>query len=221
MIENGPTRGTGMLAMFVDLDDQYQEEFREWLTRDMFTARLNIGFHACASYDRLSDAPVQGAAPQKYVTVYEMNSLGDLYGEPYQGLRRVRDPLDAAFHERFQRPDRYTLSWSGPELTGGAPGFAPVIHVDRFDLAAENAQAFNIWFVTEYLPACEKVPGLVRVRRYLAAEGEPRHVIFHEFESADGLTDADWQAARQDDTWALADMHPGGSAAYTRVVAAP
>ena len=221
MIENGPTRGTGMLAMFVDLDDSYHGEFWDWLTRDMFTARLDIGFHACASYDRLSDTPVNGAWPQMFVTVYEMSSLGDLYGEPYQGLRRVRDPLDALFHERFQRPDRYTLSWSGPELTGGGPGFAPLVYIDRFDLAAENAQAFNIWFVTKYLPTCENVPGLVRVRRYLAAEGAPRHVIFHEFADEKGLLSDDWQMARRDQAWALADTHPGGSAAYTRVVAAP
>lgn len=209
-----------MLAMFVDLDNQWHEEFRSWLTSDMFTARLNIGFHACASYDRLSDDPVNGADPQMFVTVYEMNTLGDLYGEAYQGLRRVRDPLDAAFHDRFLRPDRYTLAWSGPEITGGPAGFAPTIFIDRFDLPPENAQAFNIWFVTEYLEACRQVPGLLRVRRYLSVEGHPQHFVFHEFAGNESLNDASWQTARAADEWALAISHPGAPAGYRRAVTA-
>ena len=46
MISDVTERGTGMLAMFVDLDDEWHKEFRTWLQEDMFTARLNIGFHA-------------------------------------------------------------------------------------------------------------------------------------------------------------------------------
>lgn len=220
-MDNGPTRGTGMLAMFVDLEPKWHQEFREWLTRDMFAARLKIGFHACASYD-LIDAEVSSApAAQQFLTVYEMTTLGDLYGEPYQGLRRVRDPLDAAFHERFQRPDRYTLSWTGPEISGGPLGFAPVIVVDRFNLSPETAQQFNIWFTTEYLPACIKFPGLLRVRRYLSMEGQPSHFVFHEFENEDGPSARPWTDLRTTKHWSLTTPHLGTAAAYRLSVSAP
>jgi hypothetical protein len=49
--QNAPSRGTGILAMFVDLDPEPLAEFRPWLVEDMFAARLDIGFHACARYD--------------------------------------------------------------------------------------------------------------------------------------------------------------------------
>jgi hypothetical protein len=211
--QNTPSRGTGILAMFVDLEPGPLAEFRLWLAEDMFAARLDIGFHACASYDLIGES-----SGQKHLTTYEMNSLGDLYGEPYQGLRRVRDPRDAYFHEQFQNPDRYTLAWTGPEISGGESGFAPFMHVDRFDLTADSAQAFNIWFVTEYLHKCQNIPGLVRLRRFLAMEGAPAHFVMHEFSNADFIDDPTWAAARNADQWEKVNLHPGGSASYRRVI---
>jgi hypothetical protein len=185
-----PQTGSGMLAIFCDLAIEDQAEFRPWLTEDMFPARVGIGFNACASFDRIS-----GEGPE-FVTLYEMPSLGHLYGEPYQALRRVRKPRDAAYHEKFQNPERYTLSWSGPELSENLGGFAPYIYVDRFDLADSAAQDFNIWFVGTYLPALSKLPGISRVRRYLSMEGTPKHFVLHEFADEAILDSADWQSAR-------------------------
>ncbi len=209
-----------MLAMFVNLDERWHDEFRDWLQEDMFAARLNIGFHACASFDIIPGSEGAGGDPQQFMTVYEMANVGGLYGEPYQGLRRVRDPRDAAFHERFQDADRYTLSWTGPEVAGGEPGFAPTVYVDRFDLPPEDAQAFNIWFVTEYLPACDEIEGLLRVRRYAAIEGAPSAYLFHEFGGPGVLTNESWHELRNADAWAAERINPGGSAAYTRVISA-
>jgi ketosteroid isomerase-like protein len=109
-----------------------------------------------------------------------MPSLGHLYGEPYQALRRNRKPRDAAYHEKFRNPDRYTLSWVGPELSAGAGPLALWVRIDRFALDSTTAQDFNIWFTTTYLSAVAAVPGVLRVRRYLAMEGTPAHVVVHE-----------------------------------------
>jgi len=220
MISDKPERGTGMLAMFVDLETQWHEEFRVWLQKDMFRARLEIGFHACASYDLIRGSALSQGEPQQFLTIYEMANVGGLYGEPYQGLRRVRDPRDAAFHERFQNADRYTLSWTGPEVAGGDPGFAPVVYVDRFNLPPEDAQEFNIWFVSSYLPACDDLDGLERVRRYAAIEGAPGAYVFHEFNTEAALESNQWQDLRGNDMWSRVQTHPGGSAAYSRVISA-
>lgn len=172
-----PIGGTGLLAIFCDLDEVDQADFRPWLAEDMFPARMQIGFNACASYDRIS------GGGQEFLTLYEMPSLGHLYGEAYQSLRRQRNPRDAAYHEKFRNPDRYTLAWAGPELAapdGGVAGLAPHLQIDRFDLEAGDTQAFNIWFTTEYLPQIEGQFGDIRVRRYLAMEGQPTHVVLHE-----------------------------------------
>lgn len=180
-----------MLAVFTDLDQEDQADFRPWLVEDMFPPRMEIGFIAGASFDLLH------GDGQEFVTLYEMPSLGHLYGEPYQGLRRVREPKDAAYHEKFRGADRYTLAWAGPELSSDAGGFAPFIHVDRFGLAAHGAQDFNIWFACDYLPSLAGVPGLTRVRRYLAMEGAPLHLVFSEFNDAAALENSNWTDHRQ------------------------
>ena len=189
-LSDSPQTGSGMLAVFCDLALEDQADFRPWLTEDMFPARVKIGFNVCASFDRIS-----GMGPE-FVTLYEMPSLGHLYGEPYQALRRVRKPRDAAYHEKFQNPERYTLSWSGPELSEKSAEFAPYIYVDRFDLVDSAAQDFNIWFVGTYLPALAKLPSISRVRRYLSMEGTPKHFVLHEVSDKAVLDSADWQSAR-------------------------
>lgn len=203
-----PQGGSGMLAVFCDLALEDQADFRPWLSEDMFPARVEIGFQACGSFDRIS-----GDGPE-FVTLYEMPSLGHLYGAPYQGLRQVRKPRDAAYHEKFQNPERYTLSWSGPELSETPDGFARYIFVDRFDLTQSDAQAFNMWFVSRYLPALETVPGLTRVRRYLAMEGTPKHFILHEFDDEAVLKNTAWPSART-------GMTAATSALYQRIIHAP
>ena len=170
--------GTGLLAIFCDLDAADQADFRPWLIEDMFPPRLEIGFTNCASYDRVT------GDGQDFLTLYEMPSLGHLYGEPYQALRRNRKPRDAAYHEKFRNPDRYTLAWLGPEFSVGGGPLAPFLQIDRFDLDVSRVQDFNIWFLGEYLPSLAGASGLTRVRRYLAMEGSPSQVILHEYDRA-------------------------------------
>ena len=218
MINETPTLGTGMLAMFVNLAPQWRGEFRDWLQADMFAARLGIGFHACASYDVISGSHPTQARPQQFLTVYSMANVGCLYAEPYQALRRSRDQRDALFHERFTDVERYTLGWVGPEIARSDSEFDAIVHVDRFDLAPEQAQDFNSWFVTQYLPTCNYVKGLTRLRRYTPIEGQPGVCLFHEFSSLDTLADEDWQRIRNDTMWSRIDTHDGGCASYRRVI---
>ena len=176
-IRDIPGRGTGLLAIFCDLDAEDRLDFRPWLTEDMFPARMRIGFNACASYDRVA------GEGQQFLTLYEMPSLGHLYGEAYQGLRRDRKPRDAAYHEKFRNPDRYTLAWAGPELAApdlGDTAQGTLIRVDRFDLDASGAQDFNIRFITRYLPKLVRSADVVGLRRYLAMEGSPSHLVIRD-----------------------------------------
>ncbi|MDE0779508.1 MAG: hypothetical protein OSB67_02030 [Alphaproteobacteria bacterium] len=177
-LKDSPESGSGLLAIFCDLDEPDRADFRPWLSEDMFPTRNAIGFNTCASYDLIA------GNGQQFVTLYEMPSLGHLYGEPYQALRQTRGPRDAAYHAKFRNPDRYTLAWVGPELVcaaGNVQDLAPFIQMDRFDLHESDVQTFNIWFVTVYLPSIAQLSYNVRVRRYLSMEGGIAHVVLHEF----------------------------------------
>lgn len=207
MISSTPSGGTGMLAVLCDLEPRWHREFREWLRDDMMPARMRIGgFPAAASYDRIAGAAENYGGTEPFATVYETDSIGDLYGAPYQALRANRDQRDKDFHARFLNPARYTLSWVGPELfrpsadlalAEEGKSLAPVAVIDRLDIPDAATQAFNMRYVIEYLPRLEAVQGLVRVRRYLAMEGMPRHVLVTELADERVLGDPAWTAARK------------------------
>lgn len=214
-----------MLAVLCDLEPKWHREFREWLRDDMMPARMRIGFPATASFDRIEGVAENTVGTEPFATLYEADSIGDLYGAPYQALRANRDQRDKDFHARFIKPARYTLSWIGPEvvqrperLAKAGNAFAPIVVIDRVDIPETALQAFNMWFVIDYLPKMESVEGLTRARRYLAMEGGPRHVLVHELEGAAALTDPVWLAARA----SLAEIvHTGRiSGAYARVLSA-
>lgn len=220
MITSKTATGTGMLAVFCNLDSQWHREFREWLRDDMIPARMKIGFLASASYDRITGAADEHGGTEPFVTVYETASLGDLYGAPYQLLRRDRDQRDKDFHARFIDPARYILSWIGPEVSRtDTAGFAPVIVFDRLDLPEEAVQNFNIWYVTRYLTLINALPGIVRVRRYLAMEGSPKHVLIHEFDGEASLISSAWTEARAELYAVLPQTVHRTSGTYNRVLA--
>lgn len=217
--------GTGLLAVFCDLEPEWRSDFRPWLSEEMFPPRAAIGFVPAASFDLIPGAmnvPAQAPAappqpPQAYVTCYVAPTAGDLYGAPYQGLRVKRAPRDAAYHQRMQNPARYAAAWVGPGIETDDRRFAPIMAIDRFDVAPADTQDFNIWFATEYLPACAAVPGFVRLRRYLAMEGTPAHLVTYEFSHEAEFQGAAWQALRAAESWKLCRFAAGAPAAYRKV----
>ncbi len=231
MLRSAPAGGTGLLALFCNLEPQWHEGFRAWLIEDMFPARRAIGFPACASYDRLGGDANADATAHRYLTLYEAPALGHLYGAPYQRLRENRDQRDKDFHTRFLDLDRATLTWVGPEhraaADSGSPaaGFGPILVVDRLALAEKDVPRFNTWLTDVYLPACAKVPGLNRVRRYLTMERTPddgaHHMLLHEFGAAGPRDHQTWLDLRADPAWRLATPTSTLATAWTRIVASP
>ena len=215
MIFQKPQRGTGLLALFVDLHEQWHEEFRHWLQEDMFPARLKIGFIQCASYDLV---PNNNLTAKKFLTIYEVQSSGFLYSEPYQSLRLHRDSRDTSFHERFIKPERYILSWVGPELFRGEQIFGTILYIDRFGLEPQNIQEFNYWFVNHYISSCVNISDILSVRRFTAVEGDPKEFVVHEMKSESVLCDKKWKRLRADEGWDLTSSKEDWSASYRRQI---
>lgn len=208
-IRSAAAGGTGLLAVFVDLDVEDRPGFRPFLAEDMFPPRLGIGFGPGASFDR-----VEGSG-QHFLTLYVAPSLGDLYGAPYQGLRSQRGERDAAYHEKFRNPDRYVASWTGPEVSSENPDrFASDLYVDRFGLSDDALQAFNIWFACDYLPGMAEIPGVLSVRRYLAVEGSPANIVLHELTDPSVVLDNAWLALR-------GELRDATSGLYVRALMSP
>jgi len=178
-----PNNGSSMLAIFCDLDAKDQTDFRPWLAEDMFPARLNIGFNNCASFDL-----IQGDGCE-FVTIYEVPTLGHLYDIPYQELRRKRKPRDAEYHKKFQNPERYALTWVGPEISSKKSGFAPYVSIQRFDIKENLVEEFNAWFVSSYIPSVLESKNTVSLRRYISVEGPHKNFIIQEFSDSNISSD--------------------------------
>ena len=62
-------------------------------------------------------------------------------------------------------------------------------------MPAEHEAEFNNWYDTEHIPLLAAVPGVLRARRFLAAEGKPRYIALYDLADASVAGSAPWKAA--------------------------
>ena len=170
--QNSSTQFAQYLKLPLVSEDQ--ADFRPWLEEDMFPARQRIGFRSCASFNL-----IRGHG-SKFVTLYETTSVGNLYDAPYQALRQKRNLRDADYHRKFQNPQRYTLSWIGPEISKNMNGFSNYIILSRFNLKYWLIPEFNRWFVCNYIPSLSKIKNTLGLRRFMSLEGPHKHLVIEE-----------------------------------------
>jgi hypothetical protein len=68
--------------------------------------------------------------------------------------------------------------------------------VFTMDVPPEVDAEFNEWYNTIYVPNYEKVPGVIRGRRYRATVGSPTYLTFYEFEHPKVSETPAWHAQR-------------------------
>jgi len=73
---------------------------------------------------------------------------------------------------------------------------APALQLGRMDVPAEIDTDFNTWYNTIYIPNYEKVPGVIRGRRFRAVTGTPTYLTFYEFQNPKVSESAAWAAQR-------------------------
>jgi hypothetical protein len=73
-------------------------------------------------------------------------------------------------------------------------GMAPALQIGRMDVPASVDAEWNEWYSTIYVPNYEKVPGVIRGRRYRAVEGTPQYLTYYEFEHPKVSESDAWKA---------------------------
>ena len=179
-LTNKPANGSGLLAIFCDLDPKDQKEFHPWLLNEMFPARLKIGFNSCASFEKIS------GNGQKFLTLYEVDNIVSLYDRPYQKLRENRSPLDTKFHESFINPSRYILTLIAPLIEKDHSGFLDYVKITRETLTGANVQKYHSNFITKINNL-----NLLPLRRYITVEGEHDNFTIIEAEEINKIIDLD------------------------------
>ena len=179
-LTNKPANGSGLLAIFCDLDPKDQKEFHPWLLNEMFPARLKIGFNSCASFEKIS------GNGQKFLTLYEVDNIVYLYDRPYQKLRENRSPLDTKFHESFINPSRYILTLIAPLIEKDHSGFLDYVKITRETITGANVQQYHSNFITKINNL-----NLLPLRRYITVEGEHDNFTIIEAEEINKIIDLD------------------------------
>ena len=179
-LTNKPANGSGLLAIFCDLDPKDQKEFHPWLLNEMFPARLKIGFNSCASFEKIS------GDGQKFLTLYEVDNIVSLYDRPYQKLRENRSPLDTKFHKSFINPSRYILTLIAPLIEKDHSGFLDYVKITRETITGANVQNYHSNFITKINNL-----NLLPLRRYVTVEGEHDNFTIIEAEEINKIIDLD------------------------------
>jgi len=188
-------KGTGLLMVWTDVPADKEPEFNRWYNEEHIAERLSVpGFLSAARYEAVKGGP-------KHLAVYELESPAVLQGAAYkkgssnptEWTRRMGPSAIATTFIRNVYAQIHPATVT-PAVAGS--GMAPALQLGRMDVPPEVDAEFNNWYNTIYIPNYEKVPGVIRGRRYRAVEGTPTYLTFYEFERPTVSETPEWLAQR-------------------------
>jgi hypothetical protein len=215
-------KGAGLLMVWCDVPADKEAEFNRWYNEEHLAERLAVpGFLSAARYEAVKGGP-------KHLAVYELENAAVMESEAYKKVQNnptawTKRTGPQAVATTFIR-NIYTLIH--PKTVSDAvarAGMAPALQIGRMDVPREVDAEWNEWYSTIYVPNYEKVPGVIRGRRYRAVVGEPRYMTFYEFAHPKVSESAEWNAQRDAvpiSTTMRAHMRhaPGSPGVYVKTV---
>ncbi len=188
-------KGTALLMVWTEVPADKEEEFNRWYNEEHLPERMAIpGFLSCARYEAVKGGP-------KHLAYYELENVAVLESDTYKKVSKNPTPWTQkigpqAIGKPFIR-NVYTMihpSVLTPAIAES--GMAPALQIGRMDVPGEVDAEWNTWYNTVYVPNYEKVPGVIRGRRYRAVEGAPQYLTLYEFEHPKVSESAEWNAQR-------------------------
>jgi hypothetical protein len=176
------TRGTGLLMVWADVPPDKESEFNRWYNEEHLAERLAIpGFLSGARYEAVKGGP-------KHLAVYELESPAVLESDAYKKVQNnptewTKRSGPGAIATGFIRNVYAMIHPKAVSPTLAQAPLAPALQLGRMDVPKKVDAEWNEWYNTIYVPNYEKVPGVIRARRYRAVEGTPRYLTFYEFEN--------------------------------------
>jgi hypothetical protein len=174
-------KGSGLLMVWADVPSDKEKEFNRWYNEEHLAERLAVpGFLSAARYEAVKGSP-------RHLAVYELESPAVLESEAYQRVQAqptewTKRAGPATVATTFIR-NVYTMIHPAAVTPRIAQSpMAPALQIGRMDVPPEVDADWNAWYNTVYVPNYEKVPGVIRGRRYRAVTGTPTYLTFYEFE---------------------------------------
>lgn len=189
-------KGSGLLMVWADVPSDQEEEFNRWYNEEHLAERLAIpGFLRAARYEAVKGGP-------KHLAIYELERAEVLESAAYRRASARPTPWTQrmrpeAVATNFIRNVYTMMHPRAVTPAAAASDMAPALQIGRLDVPPEVDAAFNDWYDTIDVPNHEKVPGVIRGRRYRAVVGTPTCLTLYELQHPGVSESAAWLA--QDD----------------------
>ncbi|MGQ4806772.1 hypothetical protein NKDENANG_00107 [Candidatus Entotheonellaceae bacterium PAL068K] len=155
------TEPQGLLAIWADVDTEYESEFVQWHNCEHMAERVNIpGFHVGHRYRAMDEA-------RDFFMVYETDTADIMQSQPYLHSQNNPTPWtrQSVGHFRDARRTIYSLV----AMAGQRPALdAPYVLLVRSNppQTADSAAEVIRWYQQEHLPRLCAVEGTLRARLY-------------------------------------------------------
>ena len=186
-------KGTALMMVMADIPADKEEDFNRWYNEEHLKELMSIpGVLNAARYEAIRSGP-------KHLACYELESPAVIETDAFKN--RPRTEWGARVSPSLIGTNFVNNVYEmvhPQELTEGIAGsdMAPALQIGRMDIAPENEAEWNEWYSGIYVPNYEKVPGVIRGRRWRAVRGQPKYAVVYEFER-EGISDsAEWLAQR-------------------------
>ena len=188
-------KGSGLLMVWADVPADKEKEFNRWYTEEHLAERMAIpGFLSGARYEAVKGGP-------KHLAVYELESPAVLESAAYQRVQAhptewTKRAGPGTVATTFIRNVYTMIHPTTLSATAAQSPMAPALQIGRMDVPPAVDAEWNAWYNTVYVPNYEKVPGVIRGRRYRAVTGTPTYLTLYEFEHPKVSESAAWNAQR-------------------------
>ena len=186
-------KGTGLMMVWADIPADKEDDFNRWYQEEHLQELLSVpGVLNAARYEATSSGP-------KHLACYELESADVVNTEAFKsrpltewGSRAQPRIIGTNFiNNTYEMIHPTDLT---PEIAGS--GMANALQIGRMDVGPENEEEWNRWYSGIYVPNYEKVPGVIRGRRWKATLGSPSYAVVYEFEHSKVSESSEWLAQR-------------------------
>jgi hypothetical protein len=179
--------------LWTDVDPEHEAAFNRWYDEEHLDRLLAVpGFLSAARYVALRGGP-------RYLAMYELEDVSVLRTAAFLDEVRFRPSPERQRASGGHIGRNYLLNGyrqifparTDPiELTMGP---SPYLQMGRIDVPAAIEEEFNDWYNWVYIPTYLTVPGVIRARRFVAADGQPQYSPCTKFRAGRRL-DGAWPA---------------------------
>ena len=158
------------------------------------------GFLSAGRYVALKGAP-------KYLAIYELEDHNVLRSAAYLDTVKYQPSTQRSkigtsrVGRNFLRNTYRQIFPIHTDPIDQTMEMAPVLQMGRIDIPGAVGEEFNDWYNTVYIPTYLTVPGVLRARRFVAIEGQPKYLTLYEFEHAGVPEGEAWSKARASNPW--------------------